>query len=435
MRSSDGRETIFSGCNLSLPGVLAVVGPDADQSLAVVLAALGFETELVRETGFEVDWLRPIQSPFPFLRRQLLCPNARGEISMFWDTVLEEVVLGQERGFVDESSSAIMTTLDIAALVRRRPTALSGGETVRIILASHLLARPQILVVDRALEELDVGTRRLVLEQIRSLVPNGLFVVVGHMIHEMADQTWEVSGADLRILAARQTDQSHGTRAGTRHLDFVVNRARRSSEDTELIVEGFSVSRGGLDVFGEQSLHARAGDLVWVLGPNGCGKTTFFEAVLGWLPPNAGSVRLLTRGQEIELRGAIAYAPQDPEEDITEETLDGELVLATSVSGYQSLRPLTAAMVREWIRAEAVNESLVGYPLRNSIALQKLASVLAAFLRGHLVCFLDEPTLWIPSQWRSVVVRGLIEYLSRGGIVFCATHDDAFIEAVRRAWE
>jgi ABC-type Mn2+/Zn2+ transport system ATPase subunit len=48
-------------------------------------------------------------------------------------------------------------------------------------------------------------------------------------------------------------------------------------------------------------LRVDAGDFLAIIGPNGSGKTTLLRAILGVLPPQAGSV---------ERRGRIGYAPQ-----------------------------------------------------------------------------------------------------------------------------
>ena len=71
---------------------------------------------------------------------------------------------------------------------------------------------------------------------------------------------------------------------------------------------------GGRDVVRGVSCQADAGDILCLLGPNGCGKTTLFRLVLGALPIRRGSVRI--DGREVSslppraLANLAAYIPQ-----------------------------------------------------------------------------------------------------------------------------
>ncbi|MFD8207719.1 anchored repeat-type ABC transporter ATP-binding subunit [Streptomyces sp. NPDC059695] len=75
------------------------------------------------------------------------------------------------------------------------------------------------------------------------------------------------------------------------------------SDDHEnlLRVRSVSVALGGRTAVADASLTVSGGELVGLLGPNGAGKTTLLRAVLGLLPPSAGSV---------EARGPVGYVPQ-----------------------------------------------------------------------------------------------------------------------------
>ncbi len=83
-----------------------------------------------------------------------------------------------------------------------------------------------------------------------------------------------------------------------------------------LEAECVSFAYGPRVVLNEVSLAVAHGELVGVIGPNGCGKTTLVRLLSGVLAPRAGSVRL--RGAALgtyrrrELARRLAVVPQDP---------------------------------------------------------------------------------------------------------------------------
>ena len=66
---------------------------------------------------------------------------------------------------------------------------------------------------------------------------------------------------------------------------------------------------GGRTVLADASFAINAGEFIGVLGPNGAGKTTLMRAILGLLPPSAGTLRVFGRAPQRGDRG-IGYLPQ-----------------------------------------------------------------------------------------------------------------------------
>jgi len=74
-------------------------------------------------------------------------------------------------------------------------------------------------------------------------------------------------------------------------------------------VEHLTVSYGPVPALLDISLQVPRGTLVGIIGPNGSGKSTLIKAILGFLRPDVGQVRIF--GQPAErAKGRVAYVPQ-----------------------------------------------------------------------------------------------------------------------------
>lgn len=82
-----------------------------------------------------------------------------------------------------------------------------------------------------------------------------------------------------------------------------------------LDVAGVVARYRDIDILRGVSIRVERGELVAVLGPNGAGKSTLLKAIIGLVPPRAGTVRLeggdlVGRRPEEIVRLGVAYVPQ-----------------------------------------------------------------------------------------------------------------------------
>ena len=83
---------------------------------------------------------------------------------------------------------------------------LSGGQRQRLAIIKAMLKRPDLLVLDEATAQLDLGFERVVFAVIRSQLPDTTVIVVAHKLDDTArfDRIWEKLGPHWREIVLAQ---------------------------------------------------------------------------------------------------------------------------------------------------------------------------------------------------------------------------------------
>ena len=345
---------------------------------------------------------------------------------------------------------------------------LSGGWVRRAALARALVANPDILLLDEPTNHLDVEA----ITWLEDLLLNfkGSIIFISHdrsFIRKIAtrivdldrgklvsypgnyDLYLETKAEDLRVEAlqnelfdkklaqeevwirqgikARRTRNEGRVRAlkklreERRNRREVQGKAKIQLDTTArsgkivFEIEHASYEVEGKTLLKDFSATIQRGDKIALVGPNGCGKTTFIKLLLGELQPTSGTIRC---GTKLDVAYFDQYrAELDLEKTVMDNVADGKQDIEVNgvkrhVLGYLQdfLFPPKRAMTP--VKALSGGE-------RNRLLLAKL------LLKPNNLLILDEPTNDLDVETLELLEELLADYQ---GTLLIVSHDRQFID-------
>ncbi|MBE5960865.1 MAG: ABC-F type ribosomal protection protein [Lachnospiraceae bacterium] len=265
----------------------------------------------------------------------------------------------------EEKLSRICTGLKLTeSFLKRKFSLLSGGEKTRVLLGRLLMDQPDVLLLDEPTNHLDMDSIRWLEDYLKNY--SGIVMVVSHdryfldhvvgKIVEIEDKkaisyrgnyssyvrqkeenlrieyehyleqqkkinSMEKTIKELRDWAIRADNKKFFRRAASMQnkLDRMERMKRPVLEQANMKMDLKSSDRSGNDtiivenlckqfdekmIFKDASLLIKYRERVALIGPNGCGKTTFIKMLLGEETPLSGEVRM---GANVKM----AYLPQN----------------------------------------------------------------------------------------------------------------------------
>lgn len=199
---------------------------------------------------------------------------------------------------------------------------------------------------------------------------------------------------------------------------------------------GLTVRLDGLPILTDIDLTIRTGEVVALLGANGSGKSTLVRALLGLVPAEHGSVRLLGHPLSRDTPWQqIGYVPQRLPAGSGMPSTALEVVTSGLLHGYR-LRPPRGARGRAMAALDRIGlADLAGQAVQHMSGGQQQRVLIArALVRQPRLLFLDEPTAGVDLPTQTVFVRTVADLQASGTTVLVILHElGEFAPLIERA--
>jgi ABC-type multidrug transport system ATPase subunit len=214
------------------------------------------------------------------------------------------------------------------------------------------------------------------------------------------------------------------------------------NEQPLIKISSLDIHRGNRLVISEIDFELSEGEVVSLVGPNGCGKTTLLESSAGMHPISSGNICWRYDDSEMKIiRDSEGRRFSLPPMGLTlqkngmagEETVGERLNTVLAVSGCEINEITVSQLLSSWglehRKSDRISQ-LSGGLARRLAVLSGLAP--AVMSRKPRAVLLDEPSEGLDEAARLLLVNWLRGLASRGHGIILATHDPEIILAADR---
>jgi|GEM_PF-125948 len=359
------------------------------------------------------EFLRGEPAPAP--RVVVLGYEIGSVVSHQRDTVIEEIAQPMEQQGIaaagmEPHCREILHQLGLEEFAHTHPAQLSGGQTRRMLVASFLAARPDIIIACEPTAGLDPDSARAVMVALREFAVSGAGMVLCLDYRHAADRS---SLGLARIAPGAIVAEWSGIRARRR------TPKRHWWQFAKTTNPAREFSSAPVD------LQARAGTVCWLRGDNGAGKTTLLRQLAGISTdtnPHTSPDTNPDAHAAPNTKATVSLALQDPAAQVLDASASAMLDDDT-LWKIISPRPDTTTHPSPELTGDT-------HPLDLSPSQLRLLQVAAVIAQRRQVVLLDEPDVGLTPADRRRLHALLHECLSGGAAVIMPCHDPSLLQDV-----
>ena len=199
-----------------------------------------------------------------------------------------------------------------------------------------------------------------------------------------------------------------------------------TTENSHVVeVEHLTMSYHAKPALLDVSVRIEKDQLVGVIGPNGAGKSTFIKAILGFIKPDVGTVRINGRSAQ-KAKGEVAYVPQRGAVDwdfpitVEEVALMGRYQQIPWYTSPSSKDRDAALEALKMVRMEDFAQRQIG---ELSGGQQQRVFLARALAQGSDILLLDEPFAGVDAATERAILD-VLERAKQAGKTLVVVHHD-----------
>jgi len=338
------------------------------------------------------------------------------EIQILASSIGAEIAFGLENLCVDPATmpTKVREALDAVGLDRPmeyETASLSMGQKYRLILASHLVMNPRLLILDEPAGQMDPDGLKKLLKVIQALKNTGMsFLLFEHnpeFLTEIIDAYWHFDSEGYFRAGCLKMSDYDPSMSGSPGRGKPGATDRKVVSARKLTVSGAD----GSPIFSDLFLKVAKGQRVTVYGPNGAGKTTLLRCLAGFVQASAGDVMIFGKKPiPGNLRGRVGCLFQNPQQQLFENTVYDEVAFPLKRFGKKG--NAMASKVDETLNMCEIGD-LAGFsPHKLSYGQKHLVALASVLAADPELLLLDDPFAGL-DQSRCELILNLLSRLNQ----------------------